>query len=481
MINCASLISNTKTKRLIVAVRNILIAFSLISCSFQKYTPKPIDTSANTSKLALKNLNNADFNQYLASNGYAKEHLPIKQWGLKELTYCALFFHPNLDVARAQLRVAQASETAAAERTVPTINGNIAHSDDPDPTKKPLAFGLSIDIPIDTANKRDIRIENAQHLSQIAKLEIAQTAWNLRKNIAETLTEYQFNQAQLRLLSEEDSYRRKIVSILQKRVDVGAASKIEVSNANLQLQTVSTALNSAQQNQLVLLSRLASNIGLPLNQVQTITIKTETPRQITELPLQEIQTTALLNRLDIRIALERYAIAESKLKLEIAKQYPDLVISPGAAYEFGDHIWSLGITGLMTLLNKNKLGIAEASQIREVEAIQFEALQSQVILDTNIVNAEVNQAMQALENQQKLLFQQQTSTQRMQHQLAAGLIDQLEMTYARLEDINAEKNVALASFQLNKSLDQLENLLQKPFTDSTSTTNEAEIKAEGMK
>ena len=61
---------------------------------------------------------------------------------------------------------------------------------------------------------------------------------------------------------------------------------------------------------------------------------------IADMPAAALQTTALLNRLDIRIALEKYAAAESKLKLELAKQYPDLVISPGYAFEFGDNIWS---------------------------------------------------------------------------------------------------------------------------------------------
>ena len=170
--------------------------------------------------------------------------------------------------------------------------------------------------------------------------------------------------------------------------------------------------------------------------------------------------------------------------MEIAGQYPDIVISPGAAYEFGDNIWSLGLSGLLSLLNKNKVAIAEATMLREVEAAQFEALQTKVILDANIANAEVNQAKQALEHQQRLLTQQQSSTQRMQRKLAAGDIDRLEMTYAKLEDINAEKNVAVANFQLNKSLDQLENTLQKPLADNGATGSnivKAAIKLEDEK
>jgi outer membrane protein TolC len=483
LIKCASQNSNNQTRLFTKIALATCFPIILAACSFQNYIAKPIEQATYVAKFEQKDLSSAEFNQYLLNNGFAADFLPLQEWGLDELTYCALFFHPSLDVARTQWRLAQTAEISAAERAVPTINGNIAHSDDSDPTKKPFAFGLSIDIPIETGNKRNLRIENAQHLSHAAKLEIAQTAWQLRNNIAQTLTEYHFNEDQLRLLTEEELRRQEIVNIYQKRVNAGAASNIELSNAKLQLQTVSSTLNSAKQNKLVSLSKLASNIGLPLVKVEKMSLANNIKRQLPNTPNTDLQKTALLNRLDIRIALERYAVAETKLKIEIAKQYPDLVISPGAAYEFGDNIWSLGLSGLLTLLNKNKLGISDAMRLRELEAAQFEALQTKVLVDANVTNAEVNQDKQGLDHQKILLAEQQSYTQRMQRKLAEGEIDRLEMTYAKLEDINAEKNVALANYQLNKSLDQLENILQKPLADAVTdfAMTDAKIKIEGEK
>jgi outer membrane protein TolC len=483
LIKYASQNSNNQTRLFRKIALVTCFPIFLAGCSFQKYVAKPIEPATYAAKFEQKDLSSAEFNQYLLNNGFAADRLPIQEWGLDELTYCALFFHPSLDVARSQWRLAQTAETSAAERAVPTINGNIAHSDDSDPTKKPFSFGLSIDIPIETGSKRNIRIENAQHLTQAAKLEIAQTAWQLRNNIAQTLTEYYFNEDQLRLLTEEELRRQEIANMYQKRVNAGAASNIELSNAKLQLQTLSSTLNSAKQNKRVLLSKLASNIGLPLNKVEILSLANDNERRLSSIPNTDLQKTALLNRLDIRIALNRYAAAETRLKLEIAKQYPDLVISPGAAYEFGDNIWSLGLSGLLTLLNKNKLGIAEATQLRELEAAQFEALQTKVILDANVTNAEVYQDKQGLDHQKILLAQQQSNTERMQRKLVAGEIDRLEMTYAKLEDINAEKNVAIANYQLNKSLDQLENILQKPLTDAATdfAMTDAKTKIEGEK
>lgn len=441
------------------------------SCSFQKYNAQPLDPVANTIRFEKKEPTGYDFQQFLLNNGYPANSLPIQHWGLDELTFCALFFHSSLDVTRRQWRKAQAAEAFAAEKPLPSLNGSIAHSDDSDPAKKPFALGLSIDIPIETANKRNLRIENAQHLSQTAKLEIAQTAWQLRQNIAQTLAEYQLNQKQLGITASEIALRREIVAMYEKRVSLGEASNIELSTAKLQLQTTASELSNKQQNRLVLLAKLANNLGLPLAKVEALQLSTnDTQKNLpASIPTKQLQNTALLNRIDIRIALERYALAETKLKLEIAKQYPNIVISPGYTYEFGDNLWSLGLSSLITFLNKNKLAIAETTQLREVEAAQFEALQTKVLSDTSIANGLIAQAQQSLTNQQALAERQQAYTRSAERKFAGGEIDRLEFAYIKLENIAAEKNLALADHQLNTAIHELENTLQQPMSTLISS------------
>ena len=455
-----------------------LLCLGITACGFQEYIAKPIDTAALMQKIADRRADNDQFHQYLINNGYTSEQLPIQQWKLDDLIYCALFFNPSLDIARAQWRSAEAAKLTAAEMRLPTIGGQYAKSNNASEEISPHAYGLSIDIPIETANKRNIRIQSAQHLAEAAKLRIAQAAWQLRNEVTKTFNEYQANRQQIKLMSKEQAYRQDIVAIYQKRIDLGESSNVELSRAKLQLQTVNTELESKQRNHLVLLSRLANSLGLSLNQVEQMqiadTTNTVDKKSLTSPTAPDLQTRALLNRLDIRIALERYAVAETKLKLEIAKQYPDIVISPGYAYEFGDKIWSLGLSSLMTILTKNKLAIAEASQLREVEAKQFEALQANVISEVNVANAKLTQAIQLLDNKKNLYQQQQINTKRMDNRLRAGESDRLELTYAKLEEVIAEQHIALASFQLAASTNDLENAIQAPLADSSITNEKIE-------
>jgi outer membrane protein TolC len=455
-----------------------LLYLSITACGFQEYIAKPIDTTALAQKIANRRADNDQFHQYLINNGYTSAQLPIQQWKLDDLIYCALFFNPSLDIARAQWRSAEAAKRTAAEMRLPTVGGQYSKSNNASEEISPHAYSLSIEIPIETANKRNIRIESAQHLAEAAKLRIAQAAWQLRNEVTKTFNEYQANRQQIKLMSKEQAYRQDIVSIYQKRIDLGESSNIELSRAKLQLQTLNTELESKQRNHLVLLARLANNLGLSLSQVEQMqladTANIADKNTLFNPIAPDLQSRALLNRLDIRIALERYAVAEAKLKLEIAKQYPDLVISPGYAYEFGDKVWSLGLSSLMTILTKNKLAIAEATQLREVEAKQFEALQTNVISEVNVANARLTQSIQLLDNKKNLYQQQQANTRRMDNRLRAGESDRLELTYAKLEEVIAEQQIALANSQLAASVNDLENAIQAPLADSAITNEEIE-------
>lgn len=451
-------------------IKFLCMCFILSACQFQQYTAKPIDISATANRIENKTPENEQFKQYLLNNGYKVEQLPIQHWGLAELTYCALFFHPSLDVARAQWRTAEHAKLTAGASLPSTINGNIGNSNNANNDKSPYLFGLSIGIPIETSSKREIRIENAAHLSEAAKLEIAQSAWQLRHQVASALYNYQFNQLELNILDTEYQYRQSIVAMIEKRVALGMASNIELSTAKSQRQSVLAELNAKQNNNLILLTQLANHLGLPVSAVKHMTLaEMADPEPVADMAAKtadSLQSNTLLNRLDIRAALERYASAEARLKLEIARQYPDLVMSPAYTYEFGNQVWALGISGLMTFLNKNKFAIAEATDLREMEGAQFEFLQSNAIAETNTAKAKLFQARETLAHQKQLHVSQIMNTQRMKNQFLAGEIDRLTYTLAQLEEVASKKNVALSSFLLQLAILELENVQQKPLNEN---------------
>jgi len=192
--------------------------------------------------------------------------------------------------------------------------------------------------------------------------------------------------------------------------------------------------------------------------------------QRASLSSETLQSEALINRVDIRRALARYAASESKLKLEVAKQIPDISLSPSYAYEFGDRVWSLGFATLLNLLQQQPRFIKEAEQLRAIEGAQFEVVQASAIAQTNAAWAQYNAAKATLQNAKEMFNAQSAHAQKIQKQFDTGLVDRVALTQAQLNLHLAEQDVNTSAFEVQRQYALLENVVQRPLTDTTTMT-----------
>jgi outer membrane protein, heavy metal efflux system len=459
----------------------LLAASFLAGCAKEKYIAKPINPQQTSAKILAKDPLSTDFKAYLIKQGYKDSELPFASWGINELTASALFHHTKLDVAKAQLGFANAQLETAGQKQNPTLNGSLARSNQANGDIRPWAYGLNVEIPIETAGKRAIRIEEAQHLAEVARIDVAEVAWQLRSQIAKDLLQYHQNSAQQTLLQQQVEKYGEIVNMLEKRVAVGVLSNTELLSSKLLLQAKKDALTAEQAKSQEMLATLAADAGLTLDKFKQIPIKaleveTNLAKQTESLNasvFKSLQEKALLNRLDIRRSLEKYAAAEAKIKLEVAKQTPDISISPGFIFDFGDKIWSLGFSSLLNLLNTNQLNtsqtlIAEATQLREIEGAQFEALQANIIGDLSVSEARFMAAQENLAAAKQQQSAQQNYLQKLNKQFAAGAIDRLELAQADLLAQQANAQVTNSQFELLNAANTLEDLMQRPLFDDVA-------------
>lgn len=448
----------------------ILIAL-LPACAYQTYTPKPIDLATVTRDIGARDPFSTDFQIYLQAQGYEAAQLPPEQWGLNEFIYSALFFHPDLDVARANWRAAQAGETVAAQRPNPGISVDTEKHSEHDNGISPWTYGLAIDIPIETAGKREARIDRAVSLSEAARIEIAQTAWNVRSRVHASWLAWQHGRQLVDLLKEEHRLRSEITDMLEARFKAGMISSLELANARLQLQRNRQSLDAETARLNELKATLASDAGLTLQSLEKIELQvadlTQTNRQGQQLAdhaqlLDQLRQAALLNRLDIRAALAKYDAAEARLRLEIARQYPDFVLSPGYIYDQGDKIWTFGLSTLLTLLNRNEGNIAEAEAQREVEAAKIRKLQSAIIGDLESRSAAYQEALANLTDTRRLLEAQQDRARLTARQFEQGIADRLELAGSQLETLQIKYNLLASDLRLQQANRALEDALQHP-------------------
>jgi len=457
---------NTKIKFII-----IIIGLFGSGCSIEQ-SVKPLNSQLTTTNLLAKDPTGPQFHQYLIEQGYSKEQLPFAEWGVDELTLCALYFHTRLDIAKQEIALSYLAIETAGIRNDPSIKGIFARSGrENENDASPWSYGLAVSIPIETTKKRAAQIEKAEINTDVAQMNAAETAWQLRNQIATDYIAYHQYLAEVTLLQEEIAIQDHMIRLLEKRVNIGIAPKTELTNANLLALKTKYVLGIKQGQFDLIKAQLAADVGLSQEKFELMTIKPlavedtiaqHTQQLSTAFESKSLQEQALLNRIDIRRSIARYAAAEAEIKLKIAQQTPDIVLSPGYLFEFGDRIWSLGFSSLLNMLHKNKTLLKEAKQLREIEGAQFENLQAEIIAKISQVHARYLAAKQVSEQAKIALLQQMEQEEQMQKQFDAGLIGKLDLSRYVNNTVVAKQQLISSQFALLQMANQIEDVMQKP-------------------
>ena len=174
---------------------------------------------------------------------------------------------------------------------------------------------------------------------------------------------------------------------------------------------------------------------------------------------------ALLGRTDILSALSDYAASQSELQLAVAKQYPDIHLSPGYSWNAGsqgEHDWQIGVNMELPLFNTHKGPIAEASARREASAARFRALQAKVISEIEQAVASFRATETNVKALDGLAAAQQAQQRAVNSQFEAGAVDRLEVLTAQIELNSIQLTSLEAQLKLHQAFGALEDAVQRP-------------------
>jgi outer membrane protein TolC len=157
---------------------------------------------------------------------------------------------------------------------------------------------------------------------------------------------------------------------------------------------------------------------------------------------REMREQALLSRADLGVAIGEYAAAEAKLKLSIARQYPEFVLSPGYYWDHGIAKFPFDV-GFTLPLNGNRGEIAEARAARELAGRRLLALQADIYGDI----AAAERAEQIARASADAAERQLEAARRQQRSADLGL---------RLGAAGAEESLSAAIFAMRTELEMLE-------------------------
>src|ERR1019366_7692706 len=89
--------------------RSAIIFAAIISAGCAQFKPQPISPEKMAAQLEARRLDDTGLKKFIEQNlGHEMTSWPETNWDLPELTLVAFYFHPSLEVARAQWLVASA-------------------------------------------------------------------------------------------------------------------------------------------------------------------------------------------------------------------------------------------------------------------------------------------------------------------------------------------------------------------------------------
>jgi cobalt-zinc-cadmium efflux system outer membrane protein len=137
---------------------------------------------------------------------------------LNSLTLAAFYFHPDLEVARAQWRVAEAGALTAGARPNPSVSASPGYDGGIPGNYSPWLIPVTLDIPIETAGKRAKRIAEAEKVAESARWSFVTAAWQVRSNVRDALLDFQMSGRRAALLQKQFAAQTEIVKLLQQRL-----------------------------------------------------------------------------------------------------------------------------------------------------------------------------------------------------------------------------------------------------------------------
>jgi outer membrane protein TolC len=450
------------------AATTLLFSICIASCA--AYKPAPLKPTDLAHQFAERTLTTPDLCRYLSANLTAiLSACPPAHWNIALLTLAGFFYNPDLAVAEAKLRVAQAAIVTAKQRLNPAIGLGPVYTASAAPAFAPWALGAAeLNFSIETAGKRGYRIAQAERLADAAAFDVGETAWHVRSEVRTALLNHLLARREDYLARAYESVSKRTAHLLQERVSAGAASAPELNLMLANLAAARFRVKQAQSRIAETLNALAVALGVPAEAVQGMTFswpELEHPPDEATLTPAQVRQLALLNRIDLCKMLAEYAAAEEALKLEIARQYPDVNLGGGYSWEVGENLFQLLPLVTLPVMNHNQGPIAEARARRALVAAEFAAQQQNVIAQADGALTKYRGGLAA--------FRQASSAAAFSHRRLAGMeraaelgdIDALALATAQLETIVAEQSRATALAEAQARLGLLEEAIQRPLTD----------------
>jgi outer membrane protein, heavy metal efflux system len=439
-----------------------VLAGVLAGCAH--YQAAPLDPSRSADEYAARRLTETRVREEL--KGLLPQSAavwPPREWDRGELLAVALTQNPRLAVARAQVTAARSHEITAAQAPNPdlTLQSEYARHD-----THPWLYGVYVNWLLRSSERRRLEIELATLDTQNARLQLMDQAWSVRSSLAAALSDWEAARRRRDLLVRLAAAEERLLGVERQRVTAGEDPPIELltrEQARIEIERQEAESRTAAAEAQAAACRA---LGLPPQALDGVAVtwpEWGEPPPLDEETRRAAREQALLSRADLGAAIGEYQAAEVKLQQSIARQYPQLELSPGYYWDHGIAKFPFDV-GFTLPLNRNRGEIAEAQAGRELAGRRMLALQADIY--GQIVAAE---RAEDIARESAAAAERQLQAARRQERAAdlgvrLGAADQEEQVAAEILGMRAELELMQMQHQLQNSRNNLEDVLHAPLS-----------------
>ncbi len=436
----------------------ILTTCALASAGCARFVSRPISPAATAADFDSRRLNSPALRAALKSEGVSVR----SSWSLTALAAAARQLNPELAVLRARVQTAEAAVQTAGERPNPVVSFKPGYNTS---TRgiSPWILEPGLDFTIETGGKRDARMAEAVAKVRGARLELAAASWKVRGDVRRALLAMHTAQATRGQYRAQEAAQAEAARLLELQLKEGAARPQDVAVARIPLNQTRLSMHDTDLLAAKARAQLATAVGVPVIALAGEDFDfTEVSRLPSAPASGAARRHALTQRADILAALADYAASEERVRLEVAKQYPDLRLGPSYKFDQTANKWMLGIGFELPLFNQHQGAIAEAEGRRTEAAARFFAVQAKAVGEIDLGLAVYRSARAKADAANALADDVQAQTRIAESMKDAGELSQLDVSQRRVEQGAADLARAQSRIQALEALGALEDALQTP-------------------
>lgn len=352
------------TGRVCIAAPAIVATSLLQGC--QTYTPAPLDLPGHRAAIDGRLVDTQPIEAFLARLQDRGDHVPDVFDPSDGVTpaegeVLALFYNPDLRLARLEAGVSLANWETAGLWKDPVFGFNGVDVISPSGTPFQWALGLSLTIPI--SGRLDVEKDHAQAAYAVQLQRIIDAEWRIRGTVRIAWARWTAALEQVALIQETIDQLTRLDATVEALSNTGELNRVERRLFRVELAGYDARMAEAQLNVIDSRTALLGVLGLG---PESAALLTPALPVITVPECSDTTARLIESNTELAVHLAQYHVAEESLRLEIRKQFPDIVIGPGYGSEFNDHRVMLGLSIPLPILNANRAGIATARADREV-------------------------------------------------------------------------------------------------------------------